>query len=130
MILRSANPACKIQILTSKKHHDQEGISSPDDEYLQQWHRISDQEPPETEIVIVGIESSGKSPIHDRWWLSKGGGLRIGTSFNSLGKTQDSSITRISGSEAEFLEIDVDQYLIYKKREYNSERLRYLSFTL
>ena len=66
---------------------------------------------------------------HDRWWLSKGGGLRIGTSFNSLGKTQDSSITRISGSEAEFLEIDVDQYLIYKKREYNSERLRYLSFT-
>ena len=38
-----------------QKHHDQEGIASPDDEYQQCWRRISDQYPPETEIVIVGI---------------------------------------------------------------------------
>jgi hypothetical protein len=130
MILRSANPACKVQILTSKQHHDQEGLSSPNVEYLQQWRWISDQEPPETEIVIVGIESSGKSPIHDRWWLTKGGGLKVGTSFNSLGRAQDSTIMRISNSEFERLESDVDQYLIEKKREYNGEHLRYLSFTL
>ena len=105
-------------------------ISSPGTEYLEQWRRISDQEPPDTEIVIVGTESSGKSPIHDRWWLTQGGGLKIGTSFNSLGIKQGTTITRISNRESLMLESEVDQYLIDKKREYNSERLRYQSFTL
>ena len=99
MILLSANSKCKVQILTSKQHHDNEHISSPGSEYLEQWRRISDQEPPDTEIVIVGTESSGKSPIHDRWWLTKGGGLKVGTSFNSLGITQDSTVTRIPNIE-------------------------------
>jgi hypothetical protein len=130
MILLSANSNCKVQILTSKQHHDNEHISSPGSEYLEQWRRISDQEPPDTEIVIVGTESSGKSPIHDRWWLTKGCGLKVGTSFNSLGITQDSTVTRIPNIESGILESDVDQYLIEKKREYNGERLRYLSFTL
>jgi hypothetical protein len=129
-LLLSANPKCKVYILTSKRHHDQEGISLSNDEYVQHWRRISDQDPPETEIVIVGIESSDKSPIHDRWWLTEGGGLRIGTSYNSLGKTQDSMIARISESEAKLLESDINQYLIDKKRYYNGERLRYFSVTL
>lgn len=130
MLLRSANPRCRVSILTSKKHHNQEGAASPDEEYLQHWRRISDQDPPETEIVIVGIESSGKSPIHDRWWLTKGGGLKLGTSFNSLGKTQDSTITRIPEAEAKLLESDVDLYLLDRTSKYNGERLRYLAFTL
>jgi len=66
MVLRSANPGCKVHILISKKHHNQEGISALEEEYQQAWHHISDQDPPETEIVVVGIESSGKSPIV-RW---------------------------------------------------------------
>jgi hypothetical protein len=130
MLLRSANPRCKVYILTSKKHHSQEGMSLPDDEYPQYWRRISDQNPPETEMVIVGIESSGKSPVHDRWWLTKGGGVKMGISFNSHGKTQDSTITRISEAEANLLESDLDQYLFDKKRDYNGERLRYFSITL
>ena len=130
MLLRSANPRCKAYILTSKKHQSQEGVSSPDVEYLQHWRCISDQDPPETEIVIVGIESSGKSPIHDRLWLTKGAGLKMGTSFNSLGKTQYSSITRLSESEANLEEINIDQYLLDKNKFHNGERLRYISFTL
>jgi hypothetical protein len=104
MMLRAANPSCKVKVLTSKKHLNDEHIISPDDEYRQQWRLISDQAPPKTEIVIVGIESSGKSPIHDRWWITQGGGLKIGTSFNSLGKTQDSMITRIPPTALELLE--------------------------
>jgi hypothetical protein len=86
--------------------------------------------PLDTEIVIVGTESSGKSPMHDRWWLTKGGRLKIGTLFNSLGIAQDSTITRIPNIESEMLESDVDQYLIEKQREYNGEQLRYLFFIL
>lgn len=130
MLIRSANPKCKVYILTSKKHHDKEKISSPQTEYLEYWRRISDQDPPETDIVIVGIESSGKSPVHDRWWITAGGGLKLGTSFNSLGINQDSTISRISETEAKALEDDIDRYLLGKKREYNGEKLRYVSITL
>src|SRR5262245_56610909 len=56
MLIRSANPKCNVYILTSKKHHDNERIFSPQTEYLEYWRRISDQDPPETDIVIVGIE--------------------------------------------------------------------------
>lgn len=43
------------------------------------------QNPPETDIIVVGTQS-GKTPIHDRWWLTKGAGIAIGTSLNSLGR--------------------------------------------
>ena len=80
--------------------------------------------------MTVGIESSGNSPIHDCWWLTKGGGLKIGTSFNSLGKMQVSTITRIPEAEAKLLESNVDLYLLGKSLKYNGERLRYLAFPL
>ena len=113
MLLCSANPRCKVYILTSKKHHSQEGIPSPDDEYPQHWRRISDQKPPETEIVIVGIESSGKSPIHDRcvvahrrWWSRDGHFV-----LPRLGKTQDSTITRFQRPKQNYWRTNLDQYL-------------------
>jgi hypothetical protein len=98
----------------SKKHQSQAGISSPNVEYVRHWRRISDQDPPEPEIVIVGIESSGKSPIHDRLWLIKEGGLRMGTSFNSLGKTQHSSITRLSEAEQIWRGLTLTSILLIK----------------
>jgi hypothetical protein len=128
--LGPAKRRCKYYILTGKTQHDKLGILSPDIAYLEQWRRISDQDPPEIEIIIVGVEPSGKSPIHDRWWLTNGGGLLIGTSFNSLGKTQDSTITRISENKAKLLEEEIDEYVINRKREYKGERIRYLSFTI
>lgn len=129
-LIRSAIPECSVQVLTSKKHHDQLGVVDLPDEYLKEWRKGSDQDPPVTDIVVVGLESTGRSPIHDRWWLTKGSGLKIGTSFNSIGSTQDSTISVISQEEATSLEIELDQYLVEKRRDYNGERLRYLSFTL
>lgn len=129
-ILRSVNPHCRVFILTSKKQQDK--ISQPwDDAFRTHWRvRISDQDPPETEIAIVGTESSGDLPIHDRWWLINGGGIRIGTSFNSLGITKSSEISILSPEEAKLLEKEVDQYLRREKREHNKEKLRYNLFSL
>ncbi len=131
-ILRSVNPTCKVLILTSKKHQEQERVTQPwSDTYLTHWRiRISDQAPPDTEIVIVGTESTGELPIHDRWWLTNGAGIRIGTSFNSLGVGRDSEISYLSEDEARVRETQVDRYLQRIEREHKGDKLLYSLFTL
>ena len=126
------NPQCKIFILTTKKQQDHDKLSQPWDEaFRTHWRvHISDQDPPDTEIAIVGNESSGDLPIHDRGWLTNGGGIQIGTSFNLLGITKTSEITILSSEEAELREKEVDRYLKREKREYNKEKLHYNLFTL
>jgi hypothetical protein len=131
-LLRSVNPTCQVQILTSKQHHDQEVQKPWEETYRNHWRfKISSsQNPPDTEVVIVGIKSSNKSPIHDRWWLTDGKGIRIGTSFNSLGFDRESEISHLTEEEARVREAEVNQYLTRNTREHNGERLEYTLFTL
>lgn len=130
MMIQSAHPGCDIRVLTSKKHHNQKVMGPVDEEYANSWRRLCDQRPPKVEVVIVGMESSGKSPLHDRIWLTEGAGLKMGTSWNSIGRTQESTITMLSGTDAGFLENEIDQYLLDKKRDFGNERLRYQVITL
>lgn len=131
-LLRSVNPACRVRILTSKKHQEQEKVQVPWElSYRTQWRvRISDQEPPNTDIIIVGTEFGGDLPIHDRWWLTNGGGIRIGTSYNSLGKGKDSEISLLSREDAEIRAKEMEQFFQRTKREHNGARLLYTLFTL
>jgi hypothetical protein len=130
-ILVSLNPKCAVKILTSKKHQQQEQLSQPWDEaFRTHWRRISDQNPPETEIIIVGLESSGELPIHDRWWFTQHGGLRLGTSFNSLGINKTSEISILSTEESKSRENEVDQYISRQVRIYNNEKLTFNLFSL
>jgi len=87
-------------------------------------HVLSD-DPPPSEIVIAGAVPAGDSPIHDRWWLTEGSGLRIGTSFNSLGISKESEVSLIAESEAAILESRVDEYLVRRRREFKNERVTY-----
>ena len=128
-ILLSINPKCIVKILTSKKH--QGNLCQPWDEaYRSHWSRISDQNPPETEIIIVGLESSGQLPIHDRWWFTKNSGIRVGTSFNSLGINKTSEISILSVEESKSRENEINQYISREKRIHNNERLTYNLFSL
>jgi hypothetical protein len=132
LLLRSVNPTCHVQILTSQKQHDQE-VKKPWEETYRNYWRLqisSSQDPPPTDVVIVGVRSSGKSPIHDRWWVTDGKGIRIGTSFNSLGIGSSSEISQLSEQEARAREAEADQYLGRNTRQYNGERLDYTLFTL
>ncbi len=126
-LLRSVNPNCQVQILTSRRHQEDSGVAQPWGEaYSAYWRtHISDQDPPNTEIFIVGTAPGGQLPVHDRWWLTSGCGLRCGTSFNGLGHGRDSEISLLSPEEAEVFELEVDQYLLRKKREHRGERLLY-----
>ncbi len=125
-LLASVNPVCKVRILTSKKHQTQEGVQVPwEDAYRAHWRvQISDQDPPDTDINIVGVEPGGGLPVHDRWWLTKGSGIRVGTSFNSLGRKRDSEISLLSPEESALREREVDQYIFRHNRRHNGERVR------
>jgi hypothetical protein len=129
-MIRSENPKCKVSVMTSSRHQGK--LPKPwDESYRSHWRlKISDQDPPETEILIIGMASTGYSPIHDRWWITKGGGLRIGTSFNSLGITKTSEIEILSKQEAAEREAEIDLYLYRQVREYNREKLQFNLFSL
>ncbi len=130
-LLRSVNPTCRVYILTSKKHHDD--IPAPwEDTYRTHWRlKVSEQQdPPDTEVVVVGIKSGGEPPIHDRWWLTRGAGIRIGTSFGSLGISKESEISYLTEEEARTRESEVDRYLQRIEREHLGEKLLYTLFTL
>lgn len=130
--VRSVCTNCRVSILTSIKHLENEKVEEPwDKTFKDYWHMgISDQDPPDTFIYIIGTQSQGNSPFHDRWWITNGSGLRIGTSLNSLGLGKSSEISVLSKDEAQLLNCELEQYISRTKREYNGERLKYNVFTL
>jgi hypothetical protein len=132
LLILSAKPSLSVRVLTSLKHQEQEGIEPPlDAAYRNYWHRnVSDQDPPDTEIVVAGTRNKHELPIHDRWWITRGSGLRMGTSFRSLGLGKDSELSRLAADEAEVFEKDVDRYLDRKEKEHLGEKILYVLFTL
>lgn len=130
-LVLSTAPRIDVTILTSRRQQDQEKVSWPWDEYfLRYWHdNFSDEKPPKTEIVVVGGKN-GELPIHDRWWLTKGGGLRFGGSFGGVGKSRDSEISVLTAAEAEERLQRTNSYLSRQTREHLGERITFNSFEL
>lgn len=113
-MIQAANPSCKIQIIASSSYL-KEKKSASNDEFEICWQKISDQTPPETYVYGVG-KLNNSELIHDRWLISKGVGLRLGTSFNSIGyKVSEISIMTphdLSECEAQLNRFLVDQVVI------------------
>ncbi len=61
---------------------------------------------------------TSRATEHDRWWLTKGAGLNIGTSFNGLGGSKDTNIAPLSADEIRQREADATQLLQRSKREH------------
>jgi hypothetical protein len=123
-----ATPEIQISFLTSKKYQaectDYEGL------YSREWRKFNDQDAPDTQITIGGVRPAGECPIHDRWWITKGAGLRIVTSFNSLGTGKDSEISVMRIDEVSSCEVQLDQYLFGMTRTCNGQKIDYKSFSL
>lgn len=106
--IQAANPSCQVHIIARASHLKASGCASGD-VFEEAWNRISDQTPPET--YIYGIEKlEGKELIHDRWLLTSGGGLRVGTSINSLG-SKLSEISVMTPDEFSRCQEALDQFL-------------------
>ena len=127
-LVQSVAPDIDIAVLTSRHDHPTGG--SFEDSYRRGWRKISSQRPPRVKIVAVGVDGSGKSPIHDRCILTERSGLEIGTSWNSLGQSQDSNISVLTARDASAMSDRVREFLVEERREYGSDRLIYDSATL
>lgn len=127
-LVLSTVPTCKVSVLTSTSHLKEKQVKDVD-AFRVEWDRISDQEPPETEIIALGTESDGKAVFHDRWLLTKGAGLRIGTSYNSMGMSKVSEISELEPSHAATIQHNLDRYFS-KQRLIEGKRCSYNTFDL
>jgi hypothetical protein len=130
--VQSAKAGIHVRVLTSQKHQDQlRLVGSIEDEFRTYWSMsLSAIDPPPTEVFVVGTERNHESPIHDRWWLTKGAGLRLGTSVNSLGVGKKSDISVMNEDEVAAREQVADGFLTQRVREHAGERVRYAMFSM
>lgn len=123
-ILKFINPECQVYIVTSWRA--QKGVA-PGDRGLERvyrdaWTKVSDKSAPWTQVTIVG-SSSGDSPLHNRYVITEGKGLALGTSIGGLG-VKDSEIHILDAEEASRIESEfVDPQLGPQLRLYKGERL-------
>jgi hypothetical protein len=127
-LLLSVAPALRLVIVTSKRKQIDDQIGSDYGvAYREYWNKqFSTQDPPPTDLVIVGTQSRGDLPIHDRWWLTRGAGLRIGTSFNGLGFKKVSEISVLSKEEVDARMVETEQYIQRLKRDHLGDKLNFI----
>ncbi|MDH4186488.1 MAG: hypothetical protein OEV08_05795, partial [Nitrospira sp.] len=130
-ILKSVPTDVQVYVITSWKA--QSGVSVGDRVieklFKDAWSRMSDSNPPWTQIVIVGTRS-GDSPIHNRYILTEGKGLNLGTSIGGLGN-KDSDLRVLDKSETDLIASKfVDPLLGPQLYPYKTERLVVHSFVL
>tara|TARA_R110000851_G_C13101390_1_gene568464 strand:+ start:2132 stop:7066 length:4935 start_codon:yes stop_codon:yes gene_type:complete len=126
-VIKETKAEIDIHILGSE-NGDKPNIA---DEFKKHWKSISEEIPPYTDITFCWIEGVNAHPIHDRWIISKNGGLRLGTSFNGLGQKKESEISVITTNEAFNIKSEtLNDYLTRKKKYLNQQRVSYSGFTL
>lgn len=107
-LIQAANPTCVVHIIASAAYLKTNHCAS-NEAFELAWCKLSDQTAPET--YIYGIDKlDGKELIHDRWLLSSGGGLRLGTSINSLG-AKFSEISVMTPNDLTQCELELNSFL-------------------
>lgn len=121
----AVNRDCSVYILAgeNKKDHTQSYM-----DYQLAWKKISDEEPPPTEIIYATIES-GKSAFHDRCWLTNGAGLSLGTSLNGIGSPRVSHISIMEAKDYKKWDEDI-RFFIERRRNFKGKIIKYYSFSL
>lgn len=120
----------KFRILTSKEHIKKKNISDVAEAFEKTWLDISDDLIPDIIVVVIGLGGLGKHPIHDRWLVSDIGGLRLGTSANSMGGLRTSEVSELSGNEAASRRTEIDSYIFSPPREIHGERVSIAQYSL
>ncbi|PKO15283.1 MAG: hypothetical protein CVU39_11815 [Chloroflexi bacterium HGW-Chloroflexi-10] len=131
-ILKVIKPNTRIDIFTLWK--SQKGINPGNRNierlYKEKWEEISDQPPPETHIYIIGTLENGDGPIHDRYIVTNGIGVGIGTSLSGL-DNKDSSINYLDEKKATNVETKyIIPLLLGINRVYKGLPIESFHFTL
>ncbi len=129
-LVQEASPLCESYVLFGVEGTN--GVTEPvAAAFRSHWRiRLSAADPPQTVLVLVRTEARGLFPLHDRWILGTGCGLRLGTSLKSLGRRKTSEISLLEQAEAEHLQGLVQGYVRQSIRDFRGERIIYDAFTL
>lgn len=122
-------PNAQIKVIASKPHLLKVKELGAD-AFENAWRGQSEQDPPETEIIAPAfLDAPDKHVLHDRWILTGSAGLRLGTSFNSLGVERLSEVSEMERGQVAHLQDQIDKYLS-RQRMVDGTRIQYSSFTL
>jgi hypothetical protein len=129
-LVQEVSPLCELHVLFGVE--GTKGVTEPVAAgFRSHWRiRLSAADPPQTVLVLVRTEARGLFPLHDRWILGTGCGLRLGTSLKSLGRGKTSEVSLLEQAEAEHLRGLVEGYMRQSIRDFRGERIVYDAFTL
>ena len=129
-LVLSECPNCSVQILTQKDELVKQKALD-EEAFRTHWNTLVHQEPPATEIIGLSTDAPFKKggPIHDRWLITKGAGLRLGTSYNSIGDDKLSEISEMTAERTKEVEAALDCFL-NRQRTVDGVRVKYVSFTI
>jgi DnaJ-domain-containing protein 1 len=130
-MLKYIDSEVDVSILTAWKAQKgkEPGDRSVEELYRTAWTIISEYPPPWTQVTIIGIRS-GDSPLHGRFIITDGKGLKMGTSTSGLG-LKDDDLRYLEPYDAARIESElINPYLVPELRIYKNERLIRHVFTL
>lgn len=129
--MAKAAPRSSIRVLTGRRHlRGAIADSNFETAFLDAWHAMCDAVGSDIEICVVGVNSDGDHPIHDRWILSGGCGLRMGTSAKSLGNFRVSEVCNMTEEEVPGRLELVNGFLDRRTRQWEGGRVMTSSFSL
>ena len=100
-----------------------------DEPFRAAWAAESDQSPPETQVIAIGQAKTNASVVHDRWLITKGAGLRFGSSFGGLGRGKASEISVLDASSLAPIQALLEQY-VNGDRLVAGAKMQYHNFTI
>lgn len=103
-------PSADVTILTSKKKLLELNALTAE-VFFDEWYGCMEQDPPSTKIIAVALQADAKPPLHDRWLISGKAGLRIGTSFNSIGTGKLSEISELAESQVKEISFYLNRFV-------------------
>lgn len=122
-------PDCKVFVIASKPFLAGRNELT-EEPFKKAWKEQSDQNPPETEIITLAYaDAPERHVVHDRWLLTENAGLRLGTSFSSLGEERLSEVSEVDTSRVHAIQEQIDRY-ISRQRVIDGARIQYSGFTL
>ncbi|WP_020071109.1 hypothetical protein [Paraburkholderia caledonica] len=129
--IAEVSPATRIVVLSSKEEVQRLTKGRTAEEVFRDaWDELCDGCPPQTDMFIIGYGTEGKHPIHDRWIVTDHGGLRLGTSANSIGGMRISEISEMDCQQAQEKVAAIRHLLARETRHWEGHKLHRSSFSL
>lgn len=124
-------PDKEILIITSREQVNKKlRGASAEEAFRDAWDDLCDGDPPRTDVVVIGFGPEGKHPIHDRWVVSSGTGLRLGSSTNSIGMLRISEVSEMDKEQSVEKDEAIDRVLDRNVRIWHGQKLHKAQFSL